>query len=85
MLVLEQEDQELYDRIQEKNPLRQYDLLANCIEIGIKQGPRAFDKYMLWDLNTLSLLTSHNLADGSAKNQSTWAITSHRISVRFLI
>ncbi|MBV9703859.1 MAG: Fic family protein, partial [Methylobacteriaceae bacterium] len=51
MLVLEQEDQELYDRIQEKNPLRQYDLLANCIEIGIKQGPRAFDKYMLWDLN----------------------------------
>ena len=47
MIVLEEEDGELYDRIQEKNLIRQYDLLTNCIEIGLKQGPRVFDKYML--------------------------------------
>ena len=47
MLVLEQEDQELYDRVQEQNLIRQYDLMTNCIEIGLKQGPMAFDKYML--------------------------------------
>lgn len=55
MLVLENEDPELYDRIQEKNLIRQYDLLTNCIEIGLKQGPRAFDKYMLWDLNHVAV------------------------------
>lgn len=55
MFVLEQEDRELYDRIQEKNLIRQYDLLTNCIEIGLKQGLRAFDKYMLWDLNHVAV------------------------------
>ena len=35
----------------EKNLLRQYDLLTNFIEIGIRQGPQAIDKYMLWSLN----------------------------------
>ena len=55
MLVLEEENKELFDRIQEKNLLRQYDLLANCIEIGLLQGPRAFDKYMLWDLNHVAV------------------------------
>jgi hypothetical protein len=48
MFVLEQEDPELFDRIQEQNLNRQYDLLTNCIEIGLKKGPAAFDKYMLW-------------------------------------
>jgi len=56
MLVLEEENKELFDRIQEKNLLRQYDLLANCIEIGLLQGPRAFDKYMLWDLNHVAVV-----------------------------
>ena len=55
MLVLEQLDQELYDRVQEKNLIRQYDLLTNCVEIGIKQGPTSFDKYMLWALNHVSV------------------------------
>ena len=55
MLVLEEENKELFDRIQKKNLLRQYDLLANCIEIGLLQGPRAFDKYMLWDLNHVAV------------------------------
>ena len=55
MLVLEREDQELYDRITEANLIRQYDLLTNGIEIGLKQGGRVFDKYMLWDLNHVAV------------------------------
>jgi len=51
MLVLEDEDQSLFDRVQEQNLNRQYDLLMNCIEIGLRQGPMAFDKYLLWSLN----------------------------------
>jgi Fic family protein len=51
MLVLEKQDSALYTKIQEKNLIRQYDLLTNCIEIGLKQGPTSFDKYMLWSLN----------------------------------
>jgi Fic family protein len=51
MFVLESEDQNLYDRASEQNLLRQYDLMTNCIEIGIRQGPRSFDKYLLWSLN----------------------------------
>jgi len=41
----------LYDRVQEQNLLRQYDLLSNCIEIGLEKGIDAFDKYSLWSLN----------------------------------
>ena len=55
MLVLEQENQELYDRVQEKNLIRQYDLLTNCIEIGLQQHHTAFDKYMLWSLNHVAV------------------------------
>lgn len=51
MPVLEGNDQHLFDLVQEKNLIRQYDLLLNCIEIGLKQGPTAIDKYMLWSLN----------------------------------
>lgn len=31
--------------------MRQYDLLTNCIEIGLRKGIEAFDKYTLWQLN----------------------------------
>jgi fido (protein-threonine AMPylation protein) len=31
--------------------LRQYDLLSNCIEIGLRKGIEFFDKYTLWALN----------------------------------
>jgi hypothetical protein len=55
MLVLEEDDQDLYDRITEANLTRQYDLLMNCIEIGLRQGGRVFDKYMLWDLNHVAV------------------------------
>jgi hypothetical protein len=41
----------LYARIQEQNLLRQYDLLSNCIEIGLAKGIEFFDKYTLWALN----------------------------------
>ena len=55
MLILEQEDQDLHDRVQAQNLLRQYDLMTNCIEIGLKQGPLAFDKYLLWSLNHVAV------------------------------
>lgn len=55
MFVLEQEDQELFDRISEQNLGRQYELLTNCIEIGLKKGAIAFDKYFLWALNHVAV------------------------------
>ena len=51
MSVREKDDPDLYTKIQERNLLRQYDLLTNCIEIGLKKGIEAFDKYTLWTLN----------------------------------
>ncbi|MGH7984980.1 MAG: Fic family protein, partial [Candidatus Binataceae bacterium] len=51
MLVLEQNDPEMFEHLQEKNLARQYDLLTTFIEIGLKQGPTALDKYALWALN----------------------------------
>lgn len=51
MSVREKDDPVLFQRIQEQNLLRQYDLLSNCIEIGLKKGIEAFDKYTLWGLN----------------------------------
>lgn len=47
MFVLEHENKELFGRIQEQNLNRQYDLLLNCIEIGLAKGPASFDKYLL--------------------------------------
>jgi Fic family protein len=55
MIVLEGIDRELFDRVQEQNLIRQYDLLTNCIEIGLKQGPTAIDKYTLWALNHVAV------------------------------
>ncbi|MCT8267708.1 Fic family protein [Afifella sp. JA880] len=54
MLVLEEENGDLYVRMQEQNLLRQYDYMTNCVEIGLQQG-RAFDKYMLWVLNHIAV------------------------------
>jgi len=55
MLVLEGEDADLFAKIQEKNLARQYDLLTTFIEIGLKQGPTALDKYALWALNHVAV------------------------------
>lgn len=51
MVVRERDDPVFFARVQEQNLLRQYDLLSNCIEIGLRGGPEAFDKYVLWALN----------------------------------
>jgi Fic family protein len=55
MALREAEDPGLYARVQEQNLLRQYDLLANCIEIGLTKGIDAFDKYTLWALNAAAV------------------------------
>jgi Fic family protein len=55
MIVSEGDDRQLYDLVQEKNLFRQYDLLTNCVEIGLNQGHTAFDKYTLWALNHVAV------------------------------
>ena len=62
MVILEAEDPELFARVQERNLIRQYDLLTNCIEIGIKKGPAAFDKYTLWALNHVAVANIAQMA-----------------------
>jgi Fic family protein len=55
MIVLEGDDRQLYKLVHEKNLFRQYDLLTNCIEIGLKQGHTGFDKYTVWALNHVAV------------------------------
>ncbi|WP_174286577.1 Fic family protein [Sphingomonas bacterium] len=55
MSIRKTDDPAFYARIQEHNLLRQYDLLANCIEIGMQKGIDAFDKYTLWSLNAAAV------------------------------
>jgi len=55
MSVRQKDNPELYDNVQERNLLRQYDLLSNCIEIGVSKGIEAFDKYTLWALNAAAV------------------------------
>jgi Fic family protein len=55
MFILEEEDPDLYDRVQEQNLNRQYELLTNCIEIGLIKGPNSFDKFLLWALNHVAV------------------------------
>jgi Fic family protein len=55
MSVREREHPDLYARIEEQNLLRQYDLLLNCIEVGLTKGIDAFDKYTLWSLNAAAV------------------------------
>lgn len=55
MAVREPDHPELFTHIQEQNLLRQYDLLTNCIEIGLEKGIDAFDKYTLWALNAAAV------------------------------
>lgn len=55
MSVRESDNPELFARVQEQNLLRQYDLLTNCIEIGLMKGVEAFDKYTLWALNAAAV------------------------------
>jgi Fic family protein len=55
MSIRQKDDPVLFARVQEQNLLRQYDLLTNCIEIGLSKGIEAFDKYTLWSLNAAAV------------------------------
>lgn len=55
MSVREADDPVLFARVQEQNLLRQYDLLTNCVGIGLTKGIEAFDKYTLWSLNAAAV------------------------------
>jgi Fic family protein len=55
MSVRQADDPQLFARVQERNLLRQYDLLTNCVEIALTKGIEAFDKYMLWSLNAAAV------------------------------
>jgi fido (protein-threonine AMPylation protein) len=50
-VVRERENPLLFEKISEQNLLRQYDLLSNCVEIGLEKGIESFNKYTLWALN----------------------------------
>lgn len=51
MSVRKTDNPQLFQKVNEQNLLRQYDLLTNCIEIGLEKGIESFDKYTLWGLN----------------------------------
>ena len=55
MIVIEAQDHELYVKLQSANLIRQFDFLANCVEIGVKQGHTSFDKYVLWAFNHIAV------------------------------
>ena len=55
MSVRQKDNPQLFQQVQEQNLLRQYDLLANCVEIGVEKGIEAFDKYTLWSLNHVAV------------------------------
>ena len=55
MIIRENDDSELFRSVTESNLLRQYDLMLNCMEIGLARGIDAFDKYVLWSLNAVAV------------------------------
>lgn len=76
MVVREKDNPRLYASVLEKNLLRQYDLLLNCIEIGLEKGIEAFDKYTLWSLNAAAVA---NLAQfGGRYRQEPIYVSNHR-------
>jgi Fic family protein len=76
MSVREKDSPELFLKVQEQNLLRQYDLLLNCIEIGLAKGIEAFDKYTLWSLNAAAVA---NIAQfGGRYRQSPIYVGKHR-------
>lgn len=85
MAVREKDDPVLYAKIQEQNLLRQYDLLANCVEIGLKKGIDCFDKYTLWSLNHVAVTNISQL--GGRYREEPIYVGNHalRISGRFPI
>lgn len=51
MLIIKSDNEELYEKLQDRNLARQYELLTNFIEIGLLKGPHSVDKYSLYALN----------------------------------
>lgn len=80
MSVREEDDQELYARIQERNLLRQYDLLTNCVEIGFAKDIEAFDKYVLWALNGVAVA---NIAQFGGRYREQPVYIGHHIPPHF--
>jgi Fic family protein len=76
MSVRKADNPSLYAKIEEQNLLRQYDLLLNCIEIGLEKGIEAFDKYTLWALNAAAVA---NIAQfGGRYRESPIYVGNHR-------
>jgi len=55
VFVLEKENSRLFKSVEQQNLVRQYELLINCIEIGLTKGAGAVDKYLLWTLNHVAV------------------------------
>lgn len=55
MVVREKDSPQLYAQVLERNLVRQYDLMLNCIEIGLQKGIESFDKYTLWSFNAAAV------------------------------
>jgi hypothetical protein len=79
MSVRKKDDPALYDEIEKHNLLRQYDLLSNCIQIGLCKGIEAFDKYTLWSLNHAAFRILRSLGGVIARSPSRSGITPLRI------
>lgn len=62
MLIIESQNNVLYESLQERNLARQYDLLVNFIQLGHKLGPHATDKYTLYALNHAAVAGISQLA-----------------------
>jgi hypothetical protein len=80
MIVSEGDDRALYDLVQERNLFRQYDLLANCVEIGLKQGIPPWINIRFGRSTTLPLRTYLSSVVDSERSPFTSVITSRRIS-----
>ncbi len=46
MFVLKDENLPLFESVERQNLIRQYELLINCIDIGLTKGSAPVDKYL---------------------------------------
>ena len=70
MSVRKSDNAELYAKVEEQNLLRQYDLLLNCIEIGLTKGIEAFDKYIYGPSTLRQWQISLNSGDVTGRSRS---------------
>ncbi|MCY4166732.1 MAG: Fic family protein [Rhodobacter sp.] len=55
MYVLKEENAPLFESVERHNLIRQYELLTNCVEIGLSKDVAPVDKYLLWTLNHVAV------------------------------